>query len=357
MFQKISKIQFIFLSFLFLAWGCKKENPAIVFDTKEEGYIIVNEGQFGKNNGSVSFLEAEGNYIFNDLFLAQNGVSLGGDILQSIQFNDGKAYLVINNSNKIVVVDSTTFEYIDEIIGIFSPREKVFSGAKSFITRLFTNNLDVYENGSFSESLDVGGDAERMFIYNNKLFVPVKIPYGASSDVKGVKVFNLSDLSDDNFIQTVNGAESIAADGAGNLWILCNGGFSYDTDNPKVDGKIYKVNPSTLEKIDSLSFGDVNFSPAELKKAVGSNDLYFREGSKIYKLNTSSSPISYDLILTSSAVYTNGFLVDAVKNQVIITDAVDYSSQGDIFLYNLTTKALKKTLKSEVGPSKIYTRY
>jgi hypothetical protein len=355
---KIFKSLIFSLGVFFTLIGCSKdETPnAKTFSPEESGFLLVNEGQFGKSNGSLSFIDENGSYILNDVYDTQNGTPLNGDIFQSIQFNKGKAYLVINNSNKIIVVDSTTFEFIEEITGISSPREKVFHGTKSFISRLFTNSISVFESNVFSESVEVGGDAEKMVISDNKLFIPVKIPFAASSTTKGLQVINLSDLTDITLIQTINGAESLAKDASGNLWLLCSGGFQYDTDNPKTAGRIYKINPTTLEKTDSITFDDVNFAPTDLKNAVGSSNIYFREGSKVFQLNTSST-ISYEEVIASDAISPYGFLVDEKKNLVFVTDAIDYSSQGDIWVYNLTTKTLKNTLKSDVGPSKIYPRY
>lgn len=351
------RLFFIYTAMLLTIWGCKKDPIISLFDTKVEGYILVNEGQFGKSNGSISFIDVNGASIVNDIYYIQNGGLLGGDVFQSIQFNDGKAFLVINNSNKIVIVDSTTFEFIEEYTGISSPREILFSDTKSFITQLFSSSLAVYENSTLLESIDLDGDLEKMLISNNTLFVPVKIPYAGTSTTKGLQAISLSDYTDITLIPTINGAESLAKDGFGNIWMLCNGGFSYDTDNPKTAARIYKINPTTLEKTDSLSFEETNFAPTDLKNAIGGTNIYFREGGTVYKLNTTSAPISFEEMLNASTTNANGYIVDETKNQIIVTDAVDYSSQGDVLIYNLDTKTLKNTLKSDVGPSKIYPRY
>ena len=55
------------------------------------------------------------------MFFQTNGTPLG-DVVQSItQFNNN-AYVVVNNSNKIEVIDITNFSSIATITGFTSPR-------------------------------------------------------------------------------------------------------------------------------------------------------------------------------------------------------------------------------------------
>lgn len=350
------KLLFIFLATSIALSGCKKDVEIIPIDNSDKGYILLNEGGFGSNNANISLIQLGDTLIDNDFFENQNGVPFAGDILQSMTYHQGKAYLVLNNSNKIVVLDSTTFKYEKEITGISSPREVVFAGEKSFKTQLFTKSISVFNNGVPSSNITVGGDAEKMLISGNKLFVPVKIPWGETTDrVTGIQVIHLSKLDSIDFIPTINGAESLAKDASGNLWVLANGGSPWDSDNPKVKGRLYKINPATLEKIDSISFDDLNFGPTDLKRGWGGNSLYFREGNKIYELNPISK--TFTEILNTSVTSAYGFFVDEARKRIFVMDAKDFSSNGAVEIYNLDSKELISTLTTNVGPSKIYPRY
>ena len=74
----------------------------------EKGFFISNEGNFGTPNASITFMAKDMLQPSHNVYSSINNHALG-DVLQSLTFNDDYAYLVVNNSNKIEVVDRYTF--------------------------------------------------------------------------------------------------------------------------------------------------------------------------------------------------------------------------------------------------------
>src|SRR5690606_11455482 len=93
----------------------------------ENGVFVLNQGVWGAGNAEVSFIS--GNLtIENNLFKGVNEDMDLGDVGQDIEVNGNFAYIVLNASNKIVVVDRNTFAHIATISqGLNNPRYIAFA--------------------------------------------------------------------------------------------------------------------------------------------------------------------------------------------------------------------------------------
>jgi len=103
--------------------GCKKE------ETVEEptpipvtsGMAIGCEGTFNMNNASLHWIGDDGTSR-TTAYASANGVG-PGDVLQSYREFYGNGFLVINNSQKVEVVNATDFGYLGTISGLDYPRD------------------------------------------------------------------------------------------------------------------------------------------------------------------------------------------------------------------------------------------
>src|SRR5688572_24191989 len=76
----------------------------------EKGIFVVNEGNFLDADGTVSHINEDNGTVTQDLFgSVNNGLALG-DVVQSMTIDEDLAYIVVNNSNKMEVVNSNTFK-------------------------------------------------------------------------------------------------------------------------------------------------------------------------------------------------------------------------------------------------------
>ncbi|MDZ7615126.1 MAG: hypothetical protein U5K51_16615 [Flavobacteriaceae bacterium] len=78
---------------------------------------------------------SEDGLVSNDVFKTENNADLG-NIVQSMHLAGDKAYIVVNNSNKVVVADRNTMKTITEMKGINveSPRYFVSHNGKGFLS-------------------------------------------------------------------------------------------------------------------------------------------------------------------------------------------------------------------------------
>src|SRR5690606_34656356 len=100
------------LSFLFFS-ACVKDKPstgkANNGHTQSPKLLVANEGAYGNGNASLSYIDLEKAEVNNYVYQNANGRPLG-DVLQSLNIYRDKIYLIVNNSNKIVVLSKKDFK-------------------------------------------------------------------------------------------------------------------------------------------------------------------------------------------------------------------------------------------------------
>ncbi len=116
--MKYQFVKGIALSSLALSlWNCKTSDPEpTLFDS---GVYIINQGAFGKNNGSLSYLSRTGNSVTTNIFAQANpdlsvggGTGQGGNVQDYTEIN-GKGLILVDNAtagqDKVEIVEASTF--------------------------------------------------------------------------------------------------------------------------------------------------------------------------------------------------------------------------------------------------------
>ena len=126
----------ILLSVLVLA-SCQNDSirPNVPIGLYENGYFVTNEGNFGTGNGSLSFIDDRGS-VSNNIFAQTNSFSLG-DVVQSMEIINGKAFIVVNNSSKIEVANIIT-----------SNEFSIFKGSIQGLRPMCRNHASNYSSSS-----------------------------------------------------------------------------------------------------------------------------------------------------------------------------------------------------------------
>ena len=118
---------YYYIFILFLVSSCVKDKPqdpvktAVSIDS-ENKVLITNEGNFGWGIGTISVYDPTSGAVIDKYDQQQNGGSTLGNVCQSITKYNNHYYIVMNNSNKIVVVNASDFVKTAIITGFNSPR-------------------------------------------------------------------------------------------------------------------------------------------------------------------------------------------------------------------------------------------
>ncbi|MET3730598.1 YncE family protein [Moheibacter stercoris] len=311
----------------------------------ENGVFILNEGNMGSSNASVSFLHENGQ-LQNDIFEAVNG-GLLGDTAQSIYLDDDKAYIILSGSGTIEVVDADTFQKLGTVsTGLASPRYMVIENGKGFVSN-WGNPADANDdfiavinlsNYSVESTIPVAEGPEKLEETNGKIYVAHAGGWGTGNTIT---VINSATNSVQTTIPVGDIPNSIEEEN-GKIYVLCGGKPAWTQDETL--GGLYVIN-STNHQVETV----LNFAPAEHPaNLVEENDqLFYTIDDKIFRTNLTSTTLPSSPIITMG---TNGIYgaygFDVNDGKIYVGDAMDYSSNGKVHVFS-TSGALLNSY--EVG--------
>src|SRR5690606_30445732 len=296
------------VSFSLLAVSCSSDDDNPGVDPPQgdfvNGYFVLNEGNFGAANASVSFIGYDGS-VQNNIFTAVNGTNLG-DTAQSMVLDDDRAYIVVNGSNSITVINRYTFEHIGNIsTGLMNPRYMEIENGKGYVSNwgdpsdpnddfIAVINL----NGmTVASTIPVAEGPERMEKVNGKIYVAHLGGYGYGSSVSVINIANNSISATIN----VGDLPNSLVEENGILYVLCGGKPAWTGD--ETTGKLVLINTSNNEMIASLDFTNSQH-PSQLVEDNGK--LYYTIDSNVYSadLNLALIPESPIFSLSGQGVFT-----------------------------------------------------
>ncbi|REE24524.1 hypothetical protein DFQ09_104296 [Winogradskyella pacifica] len=317
-----------------------------------DGIFILNEGGFGYSNASISFFGETGD-VYNSIYTEVNGVNLG-DTAQSMGFNGDNAYLVVNNSSTIEIVNRYTFEYIATVSDmIVNPRYIEFSNNKGYITNWGDPN-DVNDDFVAVLNLDtnlieatipVAEGPEKILSNNDKLYITHKGGYGYGNTVS---VIDVASQSLANTISVADVPDGMVIDN-GYLYVICSGKASWTGDETLA--KLFKINLSDINDITTLNFSTEQH-PSHLEFENGT--LYYTMDNAVYSLDSNGFQLPETPSFSTAADGVEilyGFEVH--EGAIYIADAKDYVSNGEAFIYNLNGD-LQNQFSVQIIPNAFY---
>ena len=290
-------------------------------DAYLSGVFVINEGNFGSDDGSISFIDPNG-IVRNNIFSENNALRRLGDVVQSMYANGTSAFILVNNSNKIEVVDINQMTLLHTISEVSLPRYMISDGKYGYISewvsfsdpgRISILNLDTYE---IIDTINVGFGAEALTIRDSKLYVSNNFENNLS----------MIDLRTHQIVKTISVGPSPAAmviDKNGDLWVVCSG--DYNANN----GSLVRLD-SNDDVIQEISLG-MNVSG----KLVTENDssiLYFYSGTKVYSYALGDEIYNTFIENTSAtSFYGIGMSPDG---DMYIADSKGFQSRGSVYVYD-----------------------
>ena len=154
----------------------------------DNGVFILNEGPFMGGSATLDYFDRSGDSIIRNVYSTANDGLVIGSILQSMNVINDKAYLVVNNSQKIEMADASTMKLEETISGVFQPRYLIESGGDLIVSEWgtdgFTGQLKKIDSNTnmITDSLLVNGP-EQMVSQNSQLYVANSGGFGIDSIV------------------------------------------------------------------------------------------------------------------------------------------------------------------------------
>lgn len=340
------------LLFSLLLFACVKDKPNPDVQTvplnNNRKIVVLNEGSFNNYNAEVSIIDLENNSTTNNVFKNVNQQILG-DVAQHISIINNQYYITINNSNKIVVLD-TNFQLTSEINNILFPRyitqiskEKAYVSCMYF-PYVFVLNL---QTNSISDTIQTDfANTENILVVNNEVWICnwdtacnyIYIVDKFSNEIK--EKISINGYAPHNILQDKNGM----------IWVLSGNKYknksSYLTQINPINKTILKkfvfsanddpIKISFNNSKDELYYINVNYNGQSTN-----NGLY---KIKIDDINLPNNP----LISAPKNTYFWAIAIDPITSNILLSDPKGFTQNSTIYQYNEEGKLLQ-TFQTGIG--------
>lgn len=311
------------------------------------GILISNEGPFGSGSGTISFISYDFNTVEHNIYQNVNGSGIG-NVVNAMGFSDTDAYIVANNSNLIRIANRYTFESKGSITsGLENPRHFVTANNDFGYVSNWGDPTD--EEDDFIAVIDLNSQSvmatipvtfgpERMVAHNNRVYVAHQGGYGHNHVISVIAGNELS-----NTITVGDAPQSMAIVG-NNLFVLGTGKPSYTGD--ETAGTLTKIDLTTETVVERVDF-EMSEHPENL--TTDGTHLFYNLNGQVYKLAANS------ISDTPTPLFDGFFYQMQVRDNLLYaTDAVDFASQGRLYVYDLTTNQKIEDLQVGIIPGGIY---
>lgn len=335
----------ILVSLVFTIVSCDKtpDNPAISdmpTDTSAHGIFICNEGNFQWGNASLSFYNISNFTLQEDVFKNSNQRKVG-DVLQSINIIGNEAYLVVNNSQKIEVIDVKTFKSIATISGFTSPRYLLSLGSgKAYVSDLYEKAVWIVnlQTKQIIGKVVISSWTEEMVYRNNKVYV-----CGRTSNY--VYVIN---TMNDQLIDSINigyGAQNMVLDQTKKIWVLTVG-------KDAIAAQLHCIGTSG-NLVNSFNFSNKSI-PNKLICNPNKTKIYWIN-KDIYAMNINANQLPTTPHISSEGKNFYAIGYNPNQNEILASDAKDYVQKSEIYRYD-TLGNLKGNFKAGINATYFYSK-
>ncbi|CAM3982009.1 YncE family protein [Flavobacterium weaverense] len=334
--------------------SCQTDDPIIKEEivelpsqtpTSVDGFYLLNEGNMSSNKASLDYYDYKsGSYKRNIYSQANPEATLGlGDVGNDITVYGGKIYAVINNSNKIEVMDVKTTKRL-KVIDVKNGRYVTFGNGKIYVSSYdgeialgssspngFVAEIDT-TSLSITRSVKVGRQPEQLAVVGQKLYVANSGGYSPPNYERTVSVIDLKTFTKTKDIDVAVNLHRLKVDADGDIYVSSRGDY-------------YSI-PSKLFIIDSKTdLVKKTFDIACANLCIAGNQAYVIGSA--FNYSTFENVITYSLIDTktetllpksfipksiSDQITTPyGIAVDPISFNIYITDAGDYVSPGKLY--------------------------
>lgn len=326
--------------------SCSNDNDIEISTiTYENGYFISNEGKFNDKNASVTFVSKDLSLKQDNIYAYNNNNAVLGDVLQMIAFNEKNAYLVINNSNKIVVVNRNNFIKVGEITDhILQPRSMTFANGNIYVTNYDygTNKyVSIYKASdlSFVKKIDFTEPVEKIVTAGQNVFVQ------NASGGYGNKF---------TYINTSNNTTTEFSVPNGDI----NKTISYNSDAYAIAGTatnsyIYKISTTGVISAETKILTGI---PNATNLQIDNGKFYFSSANKVYAMSMTSTTVPTTPLLTAvdGGQYLTLYGFNVIDGKIFTSDIKGFTQDSEITVYSASTGSKISSFTAGKGSNGVF---
>ncbi|QDW18663.1 YncE family protein [Flavobacterium sp. KBS0721] len=341
--MKLKNLYLGIIASAFLFASCSSDNndneEVIPLGDYQNGILILNEGNYKDVNASVSFLSNDLATFQNDIFKLVNPSAVLGDVAQSLTFSNEKAFIVLNNSNEVRIINRYTLKSLGTITEkLENPRFSVVLNDKLYVTNSLSNAVTVYNAKTYVylASIPLGKTAEKIIAANGKLYV-TNAAFGSGSEVTIINPANNTVAKTLTLEDGINSVEE-------------NNGSVYVLAGNKTKSKLFKIN-TTSDVVTSIESTTLK---GALNMDIDGDKIYYTQGTGVYVMNLTATTFSEKALFSvTDNSWSTFYGFGAIDGKIYSGDANAFTKDGTVTVYSSTGTVLK-TLTVGFGPNGFY---
>jgi len=351
----INKMRLLIMAGAVCLTSCVKENPKPEVKAGfSHGAYITNEGAYGNSNGSVSYFDTDSAKMLNHIFEAVNGRPLG-DVVLSFSAAGNQGFIVVNNSQKVEVVDLKTFTSKGVIDGLSCPRSFLAVNDKKGYLTDGNSNGHVYvidlNTLKITDTIPCGSGPGKMILYNQTMLVANAGGLGNDSTLTVINT--ATDQVSATWQVGVNPADMVM-DKDNQVWILCVGKVVWNMDwtiGEETSSSLVVLNAVSGNLKKTINIGSVGDFYWPLRIGINKNKdrIYYLEAGGIYSINSDGTNKESQPLVAKNLY---GFGVDPETDLIYALYAPSFTTSGWLFRYKPDGIRLD-SLEVGIGPSQI----
>ncbi len=351
--MKILKFVVLFFSLVGLLVFSSCENGGNIAPPKLTGVVVVNEGNFGQANGSISFYDEEKMNVINNVVKTANSGQEIGATIQSVTAYGSIGYVICNATDKIEILNLEDFKYLaNPVTSISQPRQMIGTLDRGYITCWgpWGDNWDLPDSyvavmdlttNTIIDSLDCGSGPEGIIAIGKKVYV-------ANSYETTITVFDLS-AGTSSTIDVGASPQQFELDGNGTLWVSLTS--FYGTYPAELVG-LQSINLDTDTKETFVQIRDVTGKMA----LSGDAQVIFlltaqpwpNTGTEVWAFNTNTNSLADRALISGDNFYALN--VNPTTGKLYVADAAGFQGNGRIIVYDMQGNQLDEQIVG-VGPN------
>lgn len=285
-----------------------------------KGVLVINEGLFTGGTGTLSFIGDNADTILNNVYELENKKPLG-NIGQSIAVADNQIALVVNNANKMELIDKSSFRTQGTVSGLKLPDEVIFTNGNYYVSEWvdFSGSAGsvavISKSGTILKRINVGKTPSKMVVGSNQLM------YVTNSGDSTVSVIDLSTNTEKYRITVGDRPNSLCKDASGVICV-CFGGVPSWQGTPTAPGFVRMAANNVISKKKLATGVTIDHLVSGGSATMG----YYLNNGAVHKLKLSD--FTGDVEIKTGSFY--GLAVDPTNGMVWATDAGNFTAAGSV---------------------------
>lgn len=328
----------LFLVTVLFITSCDPEPmEQVEFKTLADRDLLVScEGQFQNANGNITYINTDTDRTDLEAYTRYNSEPVG-DVLQQLIQKDDKIFMLTNLPGSVKVLNTTDLQRTTTINIAGNPKNGIIIGTEMWINDAFNglHLMNLIDNTI--ERIDSTGPTTELAHYNDKVFVAHSGEFSAPDNK--VYVYDTETRERTQEIEIVDSPNSVAISGD-KLYVVGGVGFNEPIQIGSIDLIDLNVEVYSLPMSEISGFGP---------KIRASDGQLFLLADGLYTYDPNTQEVNK---IFSEATSPYGLDIDELTGDIFVCDAVDYQSQGTLYVLDQNGNE-KVSYKTGIVPNSV----